>query len=386
MADARIPVLWLCGPSGVGKTTVSWQLYTELADSGVHVAFADTDQLSMCYPAPAGDPGRQHARALNAAAVVGNFRSAGSRCVIVSGLLGPAGLATGLLPGARVTLCRLRASPGEVERRVMARHGHRGDMDELLREVRDEIRLMDASSFADACVDTTGVAAVDVPRLVRAACRDWPGFTGRLEDAGGHVPVQPSPAEPGPDAGGRVALITGPPGVGKSTTGFCFYLKCLSAGLTAGYVDLAQVGFLRPAAAADPGGHRLKARNLAAIWRNYRAAGATHLVVTGMIASQADLRLYTSDLHGTGVAHIRLRADSAELSRRIMTRGAGGSWPEPGDRLSGQPAGFLARAARQAVRAAGALDQSDAGGLAVDTTGLSPDEAASMIRQAAGWP
>lgn len=385
MADARTPVLWLCGPAGVGKSTVSWQLYAELADSGVPVAFADTDQLSMCYPAPAGDPGRQRARALNAAAVIRNFRSAGARCVIISGLLGPAGLATGLLPDARVTLCRLRASPGEVERRFIARHGHRGDMDELLREVRDEIRLMDASSFADACVDTTGVAAVDVPHLVRAACDDWPGFTGRLDDAG-QAPVQPTQAEPGRAAGGRVALITGPPGVGKSTTGFSFYLKCLSAGLTAGYVDLAQVGFMRPAAAADPGGHRLKARNLAAIWRNYQAAGATHLVVTGMIASQADLRLYTSELHGTGVAHIRLRAGSAELSRRIMTRRAGGSWPEPGDRLSGQPAEFLARTARQAVQAAGALDQSDVGGLAVDTTGLSPDESASMIRQAAGWP
>ena len=192
-----------------------------------------------------------------------------------------------------MTLCRLRASPGEVERRFTAKHGHRDGTDELLREVRDEIRLMDASSFADACVDTTGVPAVDVPRLIRAACDDWPGFTGRLEDAGGEVPVQPGPA-----AGGRVALITGPPGVGKSTTAFRFYLKCLSAGLTAGYVDLAQVGFLRPAATADPDGHLLKARSLAAIWRNYRAAGATHLVVTGMIASRADLRRYTDELQG----------------------------------------------------------------------------------------
>ena len=76
MADAAIPVLWICGPAGVGKSTASWQLYTELANSGVHVAFADTDQLCMCYPAPAGDPGRQHVKALNAAAVIRNFRIA----------------------------------------------------------------------------------------------------------------------------------------------------------------------------------------------------------------------------------------------------------------------------------------------------------------------
>lgn len=70
----------------------------------------------------------------------------------------------------------------------------------------------------------------------------------------------------------------------------------------------------------------------------------------------------------------------------MMTRGAGGSWPEPGDHLGGQPAEFLASAARRAVRTAEALDQSDVGGVAIDTTGCSPDESASLIRQAAGWP
>ena len=217
MADAAIPVLWLCGPPGVGKSTASWQLYTELADSGVPVAFADTDQLRMCYPAPAGDPGRQHVMTLNAAAVIRNSWSAGARCAIVNGALGPAGLATGLLPDARVTLCRLRASPGEVERRLTARDGHRDGIGELLREVRDEIRLMDASSFADACVDTTGVPAADVPRLVRAACDGWPGFTGRLGEAGGQVPVPRGPGAGGSRSSpGRPA--SGSPRPGSAST------------------------------------------------------------------------------------------------------------------------------------------------------------------------
>jgi len=374
-------VLWICGPAGVGKSTVSWRLYTELASSGRRVAFADSDQLCMCYPAPAGDPGRQHVKALNVGAMISNFGSAGAQCVIVNGVLSPAGLETGLLPDARVTICRLRASVDSVERRFIARHGRRDDTGGLLQEVRDEIRLMDDSSFAGACVDTTGVPAGDAPGLVRAACKDWPGFTGRLEEAAGQFPVQPGPA-----AGGRVALITGPAGVGKSTTGFRFYMQCLSAGLTAGYVDLGQIGFLQPPAAGDPGNQRLKARNLAAIWRNYRAAGATHLVATGMIASQADLRLYAGELPGTDIALIRLRAGSGELRRRIMSRGEGGSWPEPGDRLRGQPAEFLTGVAGLAVQAAEALDRSDVGGVAVDTTSLSPDESAGMIRDAIGWP
>ena len=240
---------------------------------------------------------------------------------------------------------------------------------------------MDESSFAHACVDTTGVPVGDVPGLVRAACSDWPGFTGRLPEAGCQLP-----ARPGPAATGRVALITGPAGVGKSTIGFRFYLLCLSAGLTAGYVDLGQIGLLGPAVAGDPGNQRLKARNLSAIWRNYRDAGATHLVATGAITSQADRRLYAAELAGADIAHIRLRAASDELRMRIMSRGAGGSWPEPGDRLRGQPAPFLTSVADQAVAAAAALDRSDVGGVVIDTTGRSPDQSADLIRNATGWP
>ncbi|HEV2253656.1 MAG TPA: ATP-binding protein [Streptosporangiaceae bacterium] len=53
-----VPVLWITGPAGVGKSTVSWQLFTELAGSGTRTAFADADQLCMCYPAAPDDPGR----------------------------------------------------------------------------------------------------------------------------------------------------------------------------------------------------------------------------------------------------------------------------------------------------------------------------------------
>jgi hypothetical protein len=162
--------------------------------------------------------------------------------------------------------------------------------------------------------------------------------------------------------------------VGKSTIGFRYYMKCLSAGLTVGYVDLNQIGFLQPPPPAGPGSQRLRARNLAAIWRNYRAEGATHLVATGMIASQADLRVYAGELPGTHIALIRLRAGSGELRRRIMSRSAGGSWPEPGDRFRGQSTEFLMSAADQAAQAAEALDRSDVGGLAVDTTSFLPDE------------
>ncbi|WP_267909897.1 hypothetical protein [Nucisporomicrobium flavum] len=38
-----IPVLWLTGPPGVGKSAVGWEVYTRLLAAGVHAAYADID-------------------------------------------------------------------------------------------------------------------------------------------------------------------------------------------------------------------------------------------------------------------------------------------------------------------------------------------------------
>jgi broad-specificity NMP kinase len=384
-------MLWLCGPSGVGKSAVSWLLFSELAAEGVRVAFADTDQLCMCYPAPPGDPDRQYVKALNVGSIVPGFRESGAQCLIVNGVLGPEGLRAELLPDADVTICRLRADSEETERRLIGRRGiDAAGLDEWLRITRAEVRLMDQSSFADAVVDTTGMPVIEVASAVRTACRDWPGLTG---DLAGPDPPGPGVRSPVRDAdqdrkpaGGRVLLITGPTGVGKSTIGFPCYLSCLRAGLTAGYLDLDQLGFLRPGDPRDPGAHRLKARNLAAIWQNYQATGATHLVAVGPMTSEADFRIYAGALEGADIALARLRAEPADLRLRIASRGSGGSWPQPGDPLAGQPAEFLARVADRAVGDGQALDRSGLGAITVDTTGHTVDESAALLSSAAGWP
>jgi hypothetical protein len=50
-----------------------------------------------------------------------------------------------------------------------------------------------------------------------------------------------------------------------------------------------------------------------------------------------------------------------------MSRGEGGSWPQPGDPLRGQPAGCLASVADQAVAAAEALEHAEVGKLCAST-------------------
>jgi hypothetical protein len=165
-------------------------------------------------------------------------------------------------------------------------------------------------------------------------------------------------------------LLCGPTGVGKSTVGFEVYLRTLRAGSTAAYIDLDQIGFCCPAPAGDTGNHRVKTRNLAAMWQTYRAAGAQCLIAVGPVESDAAAKAYAAALPRAAITLCRLRAGARELTRRIMLREQGGSWPQPGDPLAGQPAAYLLRVAASAAADAEALEHAVTGALRIDTDRL----------------
>jgi len=353
-----------------------------MADVGVRVAFADTDQLGMCSSALPGDFEGARIKAQNLGSMIPNYRAAGAQCLIANGVIDPVGgVPFDLFPEAAVTTCRLRADTDELLRRFIERNG---PSDDVLQDIRDEAAALDLSTFADACVETTNVPAHEVADLVRAACTLWPGFTGDLAGSDIIATEAASASDIRAKADGHVMLICGPRGVGKSTVGFQLFVRCLQAGLAASYVDLDQISFVRAAHPGDAHGHRLKASNLAAIWQNYRAAGARHLIATGPIDNDHELEIYEAEVQAA-LTICRLRAGRDELTKRILSRGAGGSWPQPGDPLRGQPAPVLLEYSARAAEQAAALDKSQLGGLVIDTDGCSPDEAAASIGRRVGW-
>jgi hypothetical protein len=101
----------------------------------------------------------------------------------------------------------------------------------------------------------------------------------------------------------------------------------LRAGAAAAYIDLGQIGFISPVPAHDPGGHRLKARNLAGLWRTYHAAGARRLVLSGPVPDERADAVYAGALPAARLTVCRLHAGPAELARRISHCGQGLSWP-----------------------------------------------------------
>jgi hypothetical protein len=379
-----LPVLWLYGPSGVGKTTVAWVLFTRLARAGVPTGYVDIDQLGMCYapptprhwaPEPADDPGRHRLKARTLDAVVANFRDAGARCVVVPGVADAVrGVETDLVPHAALTTCRLRAEPADLGRRLVTRAGSTSGLTEEFAYAE----ALDRAFAADPCVDTTGLTVAEVVDRVRALT-GWPDLAAPV--------MTPSPTRQIPDpTPGEILWLCGPAAVGKSTVGWQVYQQVRRAGVNAAFVDLDQIGFHRPVPAGDQGNHRLKAANLAAVWRAFRAGGAGRLIAVGPLDRPAQVAAYVAALPAATIRLCRLHASREALADRVARRGRGITPARglAGDELIGQPAAWLCEIADQAARTLDALD--GIGDLRVDTDGRPADEIAAEILRRTGWP
>ncbi|WP_427887967.1 AAA family ATPase [Kribbella sp. GL6] len=115
-------------------------------------------------------------------------------------------------------------------------------------------------------------------------------------------------------------VLSGPPGVGKTTVGWRVFDRCIDLELAPAFADLDLLGAAWPPPADDPHQARLKATNLALIWSNYRAAGHRRLIVAGVVETPAERELLETSVGGP-VVICRLDASDAELADRIRHRG-----------------------------------------------------------------
>jgi adenylylsulfate kinase-like enzyme len=369
-----VPVLWLCGPPGVGKTAVAWELYTRLVRARRAPAYVDVDQVGICYPPPTGDPARHALKARNLGALRAAFGAAGARCLVVSGVVDARrGPEIDLVGGEPITVCRLRVDPAELVARMVGRGGSTAQPDAAVRDGE----LLDQSTFTDWCVDTAGSSVEEVANRVCAQIGDWPP-AGSGTGGGRTRPPQGAAGEPGP---GDVLWLCGPSGVGKSTVGFSAYLEVLRSGVPAAYVDVDQLSFC----ATKPTDHLLRARNVAALWATFRSVGARALVAVGPIATRSEAMVYERALPTATFTWCRLHANRAELARRILSRGEGGSWAQPGDPLSGRPIEDLLEVTDRVVADAQILER-QGHGLRIEVDDLAIEEAADAVLTRAAWP
>ena len=175
MRSDQVPLLWLCGPSGVGKSAVAWEIVTRLSRTGVRVGYVDIDQIGMCYPTRSDDPGNDRLMGHNLAAMWPNFRTVGVERFVVSGCIDTPSLVPVYtnLPGSALTLCRLRADRRELRARFLGR----GRYVDLVDAALSEADTLDRSDFADLCIDTSGLSVPEVAALVRERA-GWPVLRG----------------------------------------------------------------------------------------------------------------------------------------------------------------------------------------------------------------
>lgn len=168
-----------------------------------------------------------------------------------------------------------------------------------------------------------------------------------------------------------VLLVTGPVGVGKTTAAGEISSLLNAAGVPHAVVDMDALRWCYPSPPGDPYNVALALRNLAAVWPNFRAAGAQRLVLADVLESPEDLGPYRTTVSGAEIVVVRLRASVPTLTSRVTRRetGSGRDW-------------HLARAAELAAQ----LERDGIGDLVVDTDGRSVEDVAREALARCGWP
>jgi predicted kinase len=122
-----------------------------------------------------------------------------------------------------------------------------------------------------------------------------------------------------------LVVVTGPVGVGKTVVAAEVSELLTRAGVAHAMVDMDALRRCFPRPPGDRFHGQLGLRNLAAIWANYRAAGATCLILADVVDNRRDLLAYEVAVPGAAAEVIRLQATLPTLLRRLEVRETGAS-------------------------------------------------------------
>jgi len=129
----------------------------------------------------------------------------------------------------------------------------------------------------------------------------------------------------GADSPVPVLLITGPSGVGKTAVATEASELLDRARVAHALVDIDSLRWCYPRAPHDRFRVGLAMRNLAAVWANFRAAGATRLVLADVLESRDHLGRYRAAIPGADIVVVRLEATVGTLMLRVRRREVGSS-------------------------------------------------------------
>lgn len=118
-------------------------------------------------------------------------------------------------------------------------------------------------------------------------------------------------------------LLTGAPGVGKTAVAKEMGELLLRAGARRAVIDLDVLGEVSPPCPEGTFNSPLVARNLAAIWPNFRDHGVDRLVLARVVGGKEEVAAYRSAIPEAAMRVCRIAAPPATVAERLAARETG---------------------------------------------------------------
>jgi hypothetical protein len=172
-----VDVLLIGGRSGVGKSTVGWEISAQLQVAEVAHCYLEGDFLDQAFPAPPGDPNRSQLTRDNIAALWRNFAARGYHRLIYTNTVSviyPEEITESLGAPSRVTRVLLTASDETANARLAQREiGSQLDA-HIRRSAQRAVELERAAPPSVLRIGTDGRGIAEIAAEVVAAT-GWAG-------------------------------------------------------------------------------------------------------------------------------------------------------------------------------------------------------------------
>ena len=172
-----------------------------------------------------------------------------------------------------------------------------------------------------------------------------------------------------------VLVITGPVGIGKTTTASALSELLIEHGVAHTLVDMDALTATWPRPPDDRFNERLGFRNLADIVRNGRDVGSARVIVSGVIESRDGRIRYVEAIPDAEVTVVRLVAAIDDIVDRLVTRNFIGAGSDAG----------LEWERHRAAELIAIMDAADAADFSIDTTDRTLEDVAREIGTRLGW-
>jgi shikimate kinase len=159
-------VLLITGAAGAGKSTLNWEVSSQLASAHVHHAAIETDELDRIFPLPSSSelealrPGMTDISEINLASIWQNYRALGCKRFILSGVMVSVEEArkwiARAVPDADFTVVRLLASEETLLARLQRREVGSGAEDQIRRSLKQARRISTLESAGVIELQTDG--------------------------------------------------------------------------------------------------------------------------------------------------------------------------------------------------------------------------------------